>query len=259
MGDINEGKVNFPKKRFIDDVPQELLLQKGDLLFNRTNSLALVGKVGRIEGVIKDVTFASYLIMLRVKRYQCSRYYCYFLNSEYFAGYMRSNAIQTANQANISSSRLKQFKIIDLDYNLQKAIADYLDTKTTQFDSKIDFLNQKAIQYGKLKQSLIDETVTRGLDKTLKMKNSGVEWIGEVPEHWKNIRVKELFVESKRKSTAGEETLLSVSEYSGVTQKKDNIEEDELLTTAISLVGYKICKVDELVVNIMLALSLIHI
>jgi type I restriction enzyme S subunit len=48
------------------------------------------------------------------------------------------------------------------------------------------------VQYGKLKQSLINETVTRGLDKTVPMKDSGVAWIGEVPAHWEVRRVKEL-------------------------------------------------------------------
>ena len=74
----------------------------------------------------------------------------------------------------------------------QLAIANYLDTKTAQIDQKIDLLSQKAAQYGKLKQSLINETVTRGLDKAVPMKDSGIEWIGEVPAHWNMCRLKEL-------------------------------------------------------------------
>ena len=75
----------------------------------------------------------------------------------------------------------------------QAAIANYLDTKTAQIDRKLDLLSQKATQYGKLKQSLINETVTRGLDKTVAMKDSGVEWIGEVPAHWILNRHKDNF------------------------------------------------------------------
>ena len=75
----------------------------------------------------------------------------------------------------------------------QQAIANYLDTKTAQIDRKLDLLSQKATQYGKLKQSLINETVTRGLDKTVAMKDSGVEWIGEVPAHWILNRHKDNF------------------------------------------------------------------
>ena len=74
----------------------------------------------------------------------------------------------------------------------QTSIAAYLDTKAAQIDRQVELLCKKATQYGKLKQSLINETVTRGLDSTVPMKESGVEWIGEVPAHWEVKRLKEL-------------------------------------------------------------------
>jgi type I restriction enzyme S subunit len=74
----------------------------------------------------------------------------------------------------------------------QTAIADYLDIKTAQIDKQIELLSKKATQYGKLKQSLINETVTRGLDKSVPMKDSGVEWIGDVPAHWEVKRIKDI-------------------------------------------------------------------
>lgn len=76
----------------------------------------------------------------------------------------------------------------------QKTIANYLDTKTAQIDRKIDLLTQKATLYGNLKQSLINETVTRGLDKSVPMKDSGIEWLGEIPEHWTLNRHKDNFI-----------------------------------------------------------------
>lgn len=74
----------------------------------------------------------------------------------------------------------------------QTAIAAYLDTKTAQIDRQIELLSQKATQYSKLKQSLINLTVTRGLDKSVPLKDSGVEWLGMVPDHWEVKRVKEV-------------------------------------------------------------------
>src|SRR6202012_608308 len=71
----------------------------------------------------------------------------------------------------------------------QQAIIAYLDNKTAQINRQLDLLSQKAALYSKLKQSLINETVTRGLDKTVQMKDSGVEWVGEVPAHWKIERI----------------------------------------------------------------------
>lgn len=79
----------------------------------------------------------------------------------------------------------------------QKTIANYLDTKTAQIDRKIDLLTQKATLYGNLKQSLINETVTRGLDKSVPMKDSGIEWLGEIPEHWETSRIKNLGILSR--------------------------------------------------------------
>ncbi len=74
----------------------------------------------------------------------------------------------------------------------QKQIADYLDRKTAQIDRKIDLLTQKANKYEELKKSLINETVTRGLDKSVAMKDSGIEWIGKIPEHWEIKRIKDI-------------------------------------------------------------------
>ena len=66
----------------------------------------------------------------------------------------------------------------------QIAISEYLDTKSSKIDSKIDLLSQKVACYEKLKQTLINETVTHGLNKTVTMKDSGIDWIGRVPSHW---------------------------------------------------------------------------
>jgi len=84
----------------------------------------------------------------------------------------------------------------------QKEIAHYLDIKTAQIDRKIDLLTQKAQRYEELKRALINETVTRGLDKSVSMKDSGIEWIGAIPKHWEVIRNKDIFEESKNKAGA---------------------------------------------------------
>ncbi|MCD2453083.1 restriction endonuclease subunit S [Methylicorpusculum oleiharenae] len=84
-------------------------------------------------------------------------------------------------------------------------------------------------------------------------KDSGVEWLGEIPDHWIVKRTKYLFTEINERSNNGIEDLLSVSQYTGVTKKSDKIEEGKLLTNAESLEGYKKVSKDDLVSNIMLA------
>lgn len=87
----------------------------------------------------------------------------------------------------------------------------------------------------------------------IEMKDSGIEWIGDIPAHWEIKRLKSIFSECKDLSSTGEEDLLSVSEYYGVARRLDIKEDDEFDSRADSLEGYKICKKNDLVINIMLA------
>ena len=89
-----------------------------------------------------------------------------------------------------------------------------------------------------------------------KYKPSGVEWIGEIPEHWEVERTKWLFAESKlrnRESESFDEDLLSVSEYYGIAKRIERIDNNDILNRAESLSEYKIVTQGELVINIMLA------
>ncbi len=104
----------------------------------------------------------------------------------------------------------------------QSAIAAHLDIKTAQIDRKIELLGQKAAEYGKLKQSLINETVTCGLDKAATMKDSGVEWIGEVPAHWDVQRIGTAFEERSEKVNDTDFPPLSVS-MGGIVPQMESV------------------------------------
>lgn len=84
-------------------------------------------------------------------------------------------------------------------------------------------------------------------------KNSHIPWLGDIPEHWEVIRLQYLFKEQDGRSTSGNEDLLSVSHYTGVTKRREKFNSDELITNAASLIGYKIVNQGDLVMNIMLA------
>ena len=84
-------------------------------------------------------------------------------------------------------------------------------------------------------------------------KDSGLPWLGQVPEHWEVQRAKFLLREVDSRSQFGTEQLLRVSQYTGVTQRKSLDDSDSPDTRASSLVGYKIVEPDDLVINIMLA------
>lgn len=81
-------------------------------------------------------------------------------------------------------SILKKYKIPFPKLNEQSKISEYIDNKCTKIDQTIEKEKEVIEKLKEYKQSAITEAVTKGLNPDVKMKNSGVEWIGEIPEHW---------------------------------------------------------------------------
>ena len=90
------------------------------------------------------------------------------------------------------SPEFKQIKIPFRSLKEQHRIADFLDSKCSEIDALIENLRARVESAKEYKKAVITEAVTKGLDKDAKMKDSGVEWIGEVPEGWKICKVKQI-------------------------------------------------------------------
>ena len=134
----------------------------------------------------------------------------------------------------------------------QELISRYLDKKTEQIDSLIEKIQKKIELLKEQRTSLINQCVTKGLDPNVEMKDSGVEWIGEIPSHWKVVRLKYLIEPREGRSKLGTEELLSVTIQDGVVRRRDYLgNEDEPLTRADDLTGYKLVEKGNLVNNIM--------
>lgn len=130
----------------------------------------------------------------------------------------------------------------------QNQIATFLDIKTTQIDDAIATKEQQINLLKERKQIIIQKAVTQGLDPNVPMKNSGVDWIGKIPEHWKIRRAKYLFNEADERSQSGEEELLSVSHLTGVTPRS---EKNVTMFMSEDYSGSKLCRNGDLVMNIM--------
>jgi type I restriction enzyme, S subunit len=134
------------------------------------------------------------------------------------------------------------FKILTPLPNLleQTAIANYLDKKTATIDTKINLLTKKTEHYQALRRSLINETVCRGLDKSVMLKDSGIEWIGDVPEHWEFRRLKDLGIietSSVNKKIEENEQLIKLVNYTDVygNQRKEIWNNDEYMTVSANI------------------------
>ncbi len=126
------------------------------------------------------------------------------------------------------------------------AISSYLDNKTTQINEAIA-IKQKQIELLKeRKQIIIQQAVTQGLNPDVPMKDSGVDWIGAIPEHWNVKRLKYVLEERNERSKTGEEPLFMVSQVHGLVVRADYHEKAEV---AASNIDSKIVYKNDLVFN----------
>ncbi|MGA2532104.1 MAG: restriction endonuclease subunit S [Candidatus Aminicenantales bacterium] len=132
----------------------------------------------------------------------------------------------------------------------QRRIACFLDFETARIDALIEKKERLIELLQEKRTALITQAVTKGLDPTVAMKDSGVEWLAQIPAHW-NIEInKRLFKESDTRSDLGDEELLTVSHISGVTRHS---EKNVTMIEAESYENYKICREGELAINTMWA------
>jgi type I restriction enzyme, S subunit len=103
----------------------------------------------------------------------------------------------------------------------QSAIVAFLDRETAKIDALVDEQRRLIELLKEKRQAVISHAVTKGLDPKAPMKYSGIEWLGEVPEHWAIVRVKTVYRERDERSTDGSEELLSVSHLTGVTPRSE--------------------------------------
>lgn len=128
----------------------------------------------------------------------------------------------------------------------QRAIAAYLDRETAHIDALIAAKERLLNLLAEKRQAIISRAVTRGIDSNAPFRDSGISWLGEIPEHWETERARWLFRERDERSATGEEELLTVSHITGVTPRS---EKDVTMFEAETTEGYKICRANDLVIN----------
>ena len=190
----------------------------------------------------------AYIRFSPKKNGQESKFIYYYLMSLYYNQVFNNlggNGVRSA----LSAKDMGEFVIpYPPEETEQKSICVALDKKSEQIDALIANVQEQIEKLKAYKQSLITEVVTKGLDPNVPMKDSGVEWIGEIPKYWNMVRGKALFEECDARSDDGSEELLTVSQYTGVTprsQKSVNMFE------STTLEGYKICEVGDIAANTM--------
>jgi len=181
---------DYTIRNFTDAQVKKLQLVKGDLLIEKSGG-GENSPVGRVVIFDKDFNalYANFIEAIRVAKNGCSNFYNYLFASLYSIGINRKFYSQTTGiqNLNVTDYLNEAYPIPPL--QTQQSIADYLDRKTAGINALIadkqkliDLLREK-------RQATISEAVTKGLNKNAKMKDSGIEWIGQIPEEWKVITI----------------------------------------------------------------------
>lgn len=151
--------------------------------------------------------------------------------------------------ADLWTTRYSEMKNILLPvppHDEQEQIVRFLDWKVSGINKLINIKKKEIKKVTELKKTVVNEAVTRGLNPNVPMKDSGVEWLGDIPSHWKTYRCKYLFSERDERSIEGKEQHLSMSQKYGLVP--DTIL-DERRMLSESYAGGKICYENDLVLN----------
>lgn len=199
---IQNGKLVFEDNVFVNsDIPQKMITTEQDILIcSRNGSRSLIGKCALIEKYGLNQTFGAFMTVYRTP-YRKFVYYA--LNSEIFKSQLGLFLTSTINQ--LTTQVLGNFNIAFPPRDEQTAIAHYLDTKLGEIDALIDKQQMLLEKLAEQRTAVITHAVTKGLNPAAPVKNSGVEWLGDVPAHWDIERLK--FIASVNKGKMPKELI----------------------------------------------------
>lgn len=151
--------------------------------------MGTIGKCSVVPNNIEPGIMDSHLIKIRLSQKMLPRYFEYAYESD--MGYSQLLINSKGSIMNgLNSTIVKGLYIPVPEIIEQQALVDFLDKECAQIDSIATDLDKQIALLQQYKKSLITETVTKGLDQSVPMKDSGVEWIGEIPDHWQKTRIK---------------------------------------------------------------------
>lgn len=160
----------------------------GDLLLNPMDLYSGANcSISKVEGVISPA-YAN----LRSKEGYFSNFYDFYFKVQYWMMvlFAHGKGVSFDNRWTLTNETLMNFPVVAPSLTEQHRIADFLDEKCAKIDAVIEKQKQVIEKLKEYKLSVITEAVTKGLDPTVPMKDSGVEWIGEMPENWEIKKLK---------------------------------------------------------------------
>ncbi len=188
-----------------DDLSNYKILKKGQFGMNKMKAWQGSYGVSDFTGIVSP----AYYIFDFIKSIN-PQFFHWAIRSKIYVSFFGSASDGVRiGQWDLSKSRMKSIPFIIPSNDEQQKIAQFLDDKTVKIDQAVDLAEKQIALLKEHKQILIQNAVTRGLNPDVPLKDSGVEWIGQVPEHWEVKKLK--FVSKINQHTLPENTNGSLS------------------------------------------------
>lgn len=226
----------------------EIQIEENDILIVKTGST--FGKIGMVKNLPEKATINPQLLVLKDIKIE-QRFFYYMMTSSVIQTQVNQQVIGSTIPT-ISESKILNFVSILPSKEEQTKIASFLDEKTAKIDEVIS-QKQKLIELLKeRKQIVINDAVTKGLDKDVEFVDSGVEWIGKIPKHWEISKLGTSLKPISIKNRA-DLPLLSVTREQGVILRDVDDKESNHNFIPDDLSGYKMVEKGQFAMNKMKA------
>ncbi len=198
-----DGKLKTDGCKFLpSEIGRNYPVKKGDVLLARSG--ATVGKAF-IYNEDVDACYAGYLIKASVKQENVSpQFFFYFTQTSQYDEWKNRIFIQATIQ-NISAEKYARMSLCIPPLSEQLSIVSYLDDKCGKIDKMLEGKQKQIDLLAEMKQRIIADAVTRGLNPNVKLKATNIPWLPEIPEHWKIKRGKNLFNKEQRPIEEGDD------------------------------------------------------
>ncbi len=233
-----------------EDTSKYKYVKKGQLVINKMKAWQGSLAVSDYNGIVSP----AYFIYDFTDEEYNHKYFHYLVRSCYKEEFKRISGGIREGQWDLSPEAFANTLALLPPLVEQKYIANYLDIQCSETDATAEDIQKEISLLEDYKKSVITEAVTKGLNPDAEMKDSGIEWIGEVPKHWGTIRIGNAFSIRNERNYLPMEQVQLLSLYSG----KGVFPTGEEGTTnrgnhAQTVADYKIVKKNDIVVNIILA------
>jgi len=197
------------------------LVKKGDLIYlPSSETYEDLGLSALVDDNINNLSFSYHVLRFQFTQDITHEFRKYLTNNNYALNQFSRLGTGSIRKT-IGRNVFRNINIIIPPKEEQLKIANFLDTKTTQIDEAIKQKEELIKLLKERRQVLIHKAVTQGLDPTVIMKDSGVEWIGEIPEHWNILPGFKVYKQNKSKNIGMiENTVLSLS-YGNIVIKPE--------------------------------------